>query len=62
MVSCGPVTIRATTPYRVMTDREQWFRVVMGQDAVARLITHDSPDITPLPSAVSDELNFKLAL
>ena len=45
-----------------MTDREQWFRVVMGQDAVARLITHDSPDITPLPSAVSDELNFKLAL
>ena len=48
--------------YRVMTDREQWFRVVMGQDAVARLITHDSPDITPLPSAVSDELNFKLAL
>ena len=48
--------------YRVMTDREQWFRVVMGQDAVARLITHDSPEITPLPSAVSDELNFKLAL
>ena len=48
--------------YRVMTDREQWFRVVMGQDAVARLITHDSPDIIPLPSAVSDELNFKLAL
>ena len=48
--------------YRVMTDREQWFRVVMGQDAVARLIAHDSPDIIPLPSAVSDELNFKLAL
>ena len=48
--------------YRVMTDREQWFRVVMGQEAVARLIAHDSPGITPLPSAVSDELNFKLGL
>ena len=48
--------------YRVMTDREQWFRVVMGQDAVARLIAHDSPGLTPLPSAVSDELNFKLEL
>ena len=44
------------------TDREQWFRVVMGQDAVARLITHDCPGITPLPSAVSDKLNFKLGL
>ena len=48
--------------YRVMTDRGQWFRVVMGQDAVARLIAHDSPGITPLPSALSDELNFKLGL
>jgi len=28
--------------YRVMSDREQWFRVVMGQDEVARLITPDS--------------------
>ena len=34
----------------------------MGQDAVARLIAHDSPGITPFPSAVSDELNFKLGL
>ena len=48
--------------YRVMTDREQWFRVVMGQDAVARLITHDSEGMAPLPRAVSDELNFKLGL
>ena len=48
--------------YRVMTDREQWFRVVMGQAAVARLIAHDSPGITPLPNVVADELNFKLAL
>jgi hypothetical protein len=45
-----------------MTNREQWFRVVMGQDAVARLIAHDSLGLTPLPSAVSEELNFKLAL
>ena len=48
--------------YRVMTDREQWFRVVMGQEAVARLITHGAIGAAPLPSAVSEELNFKLGL
>jgi hypothetical protein len=48
--------------YRVMTDREQWFRVVMGQDEVARLITAESTSVIPLPAAVSDELNFKLGL
>jgi hypothetical protein len=25
--------------YRVMSDRERWFRVVMGQDEAARLIS-----------------------
>jgi hypothetical protein len=48
--------------YRVMTDREQWFRVVMGQDEVARLITPDSSSTTPLPVAVSDGLSFNLGL
>lgn len=46
--------------YRVMSDREQWFRVVMGQDAVARLITPDYSSVVPLPKAVSNELSFKL--
>ena len=48
--------------YRVMSDREQWFRVVMGQDEVARLITPDSNGAPPLPQAISDELSFKLGL
>lgn len=48
--------------YRVMSDREQWFRVVMGQDEVARLITPDSGSVVPLPDAISDELSFELGL
>jgi ERCC4-related helicase len=48
--------------YRVMCDREKWFRVVMGQDEVARLITEDSSSAVPLPSAISDSLSFKLGL
>ncbi len=48
--------------YRVMTEREQWFRVVMGQDAVARLITPDSNAVAPLPRSIADELSFDLAL
>jgi len=48
--------------FKVMTDREQWFRVVMGQDEVARLITPDSGRAIPLPEAISDELNFALGL
>ena len=48
--------------YQVMSDREQWFRVVMGQDEVARLITPDSDNTVPLPEAVSERLNFKLGL
>jgi hypothetical protein len=45
-----------------MSEREQWFRVVMGQDEVARLITPDSSSAVPLPAAISDELSFKLGL
>jgi hypothetical protein len=46
--------------FRVMSDREQWFRVVMGQDEVARLITPESCSAIPLPEAISEGLSFKL--
>jgi hypothetical protein len=48
--------------FRVMSEREQWFRVVMGQDDVGRLITADSSSAVPLPAAVAEELRFKLGL
>jgi superfamily II DNA or RNA helicase len=48
--------------YRVMSDRERWFRVVMGQDAVARLITPEASCVVQLPSAVSEELSFDLSI
>ncbi|MGB7498221.1 MAG: helicase-related protein [Candidatus Acidiferrum sp.] len=48
--------------YQVMSDREQWFRVVMGQEEVARLITPHSSSVVRLPEAVSNELSFKLGL
>ena len=45
-----------------MSEREQWFRVVMGQDDVAELITAESGDGIPLPQKISNELSFKLGL
>lgn len=48
--------------YRVMSDREQWFRIVMGQDEVARLITPDTSTAVPLPEAISNDLSFNLGL
>lgn len=33
--------------FRGMTEREQWFRIVMGQDEVARLIPRDADDDRP---------------
>lgn len=48
--------------YRVMAFREQWFRVVMGQDAVAGLITPDEGGAVRLPEAVSRSLGFTLHL
>jgi len=48
--------------YRVMSDRERWFRFVMGQDEVARLITPESTCVIPLPDAISLELSFKLGI
>jgi hypothetical protein len=49
--------------FRVMRDREQWFRVVRGQDAVANLITAESVDVTfPLPPAIVETLVFDLSV
>jgi hypothetical protein len=48
--------------YRVMSDRDKWFRVVMGQDEVARLITPESHGAVHLPEAISAELSFKLGI
>ena len=48
--------------FRVMTDRERWFRVVMGEDEVASLITPDFDGGVPLPEVVCDALTFKLSL
>ena len=46
-----------------MRDREQWFQVVMGQDAVANLITAKSVDVTfPLPAAIVETLAFDLSV
>jgi hypothetical protein len=48
--------------YRVMSEREQWFRVVMGQDEVARLITPDNTAAVPLANSIAQGLNFDLSL
>jgi len=48
--------------YQVMSDRERWFRVVMGQDEVARLISPGSTSAVHLPDAVSTTLGFELGL
>jgi len=48
--------------YRVMSDRERWFRVVMGQDEVAKLITPESSNSVPLPECMAKELSFNLCV
>lgn len=49
--------------FRVMTDRERWFRIVMGQDEIAKLIPRDDDsDRLPLPTALSNGLSFRLGL
>jgi hypothetical protein len=49
--------------YHVMTERESWFRIVMGQEEVARLVARDrdSPTVKP-PEAFQRELVFNLGL
>jgi ERCC4-related helicase len=47
--------------FRVMRDREQWFRIVMGQDEVTKLIPNDDAGCRPnLPRQFVDQLSFKL--
>jgi hypothetical protein len=47
--------------FRVMRDREQWFQVVMGQDAVANLINAGTAEtMMPLPTQIADALAFRL--
>jgi hypothetical protein len=49
--------------FRVMRDREQWFQVVMGQEAVADLITAETVDLaSPLPKALVESLAFDLSV
>jgi hypothetical protein len=48
--------------FQVMSERERWFRVVMGQEEVAKLITPDSSNLVPLPKAVVEALKFSLSL
>lgn len=49
--------------FRVMADREQWFRIVMGQDQVAKLIPCDDDIHRPqLPAHFTEDLTFHLGL
>jgi hypothetical protein len=48
--------------HRVMSDRENWFRIVMGQEKVSELIPISSESMIPLPAALADELSFRLSL
>ena len=49
--------------YRVMTDRESWFRIVMGQEEVERLIPADGEgnQLTP-PEHFQRDLVFDLSM
>jgi hypothetical protein len=48
--------------FRVMRDREQWFQVVMGQQAVADLITAETAEASsPLPQTLVMSLTFDLS-
>ncbi|MCH7491199.1 MAG: hypothetical protein IID05_10950 [Gemmatimonadetes bacterium] len=49
--------------YRVMTDRESWFRIVMGQEEVERLIPADGEgnQLTP-PGHFQQDLVFDLSM
>ena len=49
--------------FRVMRDREQWFRIVMGQDEVTKLIPNDDAGCRPnLPQQFVDQLSFNLEI
>jgi len=49
--------------FRVMRDREQWFRIVMGQDEVTRLIPNDDAGCRPnVPEQFVEQLSFSLEI
>jgi superfamily II DNA/RNA helicase len=49
--------------FRVMRDREQWFRIVMGQDEVTKLIPNDDAGCRPeLPEQFTKQLSFSLEI
>lgn len=48
--------------FRVMSERETWFKVVMGQDKVAQMITDEKAPAVPLPPAITKRLSFRLGL
>jgi len=49
--------------FRVMRDREQWFRIVMGQDEVTKLIPNDDAGCRPnLPRQFLEQLSFSLEI
>jgi hypothetical protein len=43
-----------------MTDRESWFRIVMGQEGVARIIPDEEEITVQPPRAFQEDLVFKL--
>jgi hypothetical protein len=46
-----------------MTDRENWFKIVMGQQEVAQLIPTDNERFAmPIPSEFQRALIFELAV
>lgn len=48
--------------FKVMRDREQWFQVVMGQQAVAELINADNVESSiPLPHLLVEAIAFDLS-
>lgn len=49
--------------FRVMTDREQWFRIMIGQHEAAKLIPCDDDQDRPsMPAAFSEGLTFQLGV
>ena len=49
--------------FRVMRDREQWFRIVMGQDEVTKLIPSNDSGCRPkLPQQFVEQLSFSLEI
>jgi len=49
--------------YRVMTDRESWFRIVMGQEEIAGIIPNESEGcIATPPQAFQEDLVFNLSI